>query len=114
MKLADIDYEQSMALVAEAEGSETGELIAMARYDLDPETRLADVALVVLDAFQNKGIGTTLFKQLVAHAKAQGVAGFTADVLVNNGRMLGIFNKSGERVETQLEGGIYRVKITFS
>jgi acyl-CoA hydrolase/ribosomal protein S18 acetylase RimI-like enzyme len=114
MKLADIDCEQSMALVAEAEGNDTGELIAIARYDLDPETRLADVALVVLDAFQDKGVGTALFKQLVTLAKEHAVPGFTADVLVNNGRMLGIFNKSGERVETRLEGGVYRVRVTFS
>lgn len=114
MKLADIDCEQSMALVAEPEHSDTGELIAMARYDLDPETRLADVALVVLDAYQSQGAGTALFKQLVVLAKAHGVRGFTADVLVDNGRMLGIFNKSGERVESQLESGAYRVKVTFS
>jgi acyl-CoA hydrolase/GNAT superfamily N-acetyltransferase len=114
MKLADIDCEQSMALVAEAEGVDTGELIAMARYDLEPGTRWADVALVVLDAFQGKGVGTTLFKQLVALAKEHGVLGFTADVLANNARMLGIFNKSGERVETRLDGGVYRVKVSFS
>lgn len=114
MKLADMDCEQSMALVAEAEGADTGELIAMARYDLEPGTGLADVALVVLDAFQGKGVGTALFKELVALAKAHGVAGFTADVLADNGRMLGIFNRSGERVETRLESGVYRVKITLA
>ena len=114
MKLADIDCEQSMALVAETESSDTGELIAMARYDLEPGTRWADVALVVLDAFQGKGVGTALFKELVALAKAHGVGGFTADVLADNGRMLGIFTRSGERVETRLESGVYRVKISFA
>lgn len=114
MQLADIDGEHSMALVAEAEHDDTGELIGIARYDLDPETGLADVALVVIDGFQGKGVGTALFRQLVVLAKAQGVAGFTADVLVNNGRMLSLFNKSGERVETRLDEGVYQVKISFS
>jgi len=114
MQLADIDGEQNMALVAEAEHDDTGELIGIARYDLDPETDFGDVALVVSDRFQGKGVGTALFKQLVTLAKAQGVKGFTADVLVNNGRMLGIFNKSGERVETRLDEGVYQVKVSFS
>ena len=114
MRLADIDCEQSMALVAELEGSETGELIAMARYDIEPSTGLGDVALVVDDRFQGKGVGTAIFKELVVLAKAYGVGGFTADVLATNGRMLAIFNKSGEQVESKLELGVYGVKITFA
>jgi acyl-CoA hydrolase/GNAT superfamily N-acetyltransferase len=113
LELVDVDCERNMALVATRDDNETSELIAMARYDVDPATRLADVAVVVLDAWQGKGVGTALFRRLAEVAKKRGVAGFTADVLVENGRMLAIFNKSGLRVQSRLEGGAYRVKMTF-
>jgi acyl-CoA hydrolase/GNAT superfamily N-acetyltransferase len=113
LDLVDVDYENSMALVSTREGDEAPELIAMARYDLDPATRLGDVALVVLDAWQGKGVGTMIFRRLAELARDRGVLGFTADVLVQNGRMLAIFNKSGLRVETRLEGGVYSVKMRF-
>jgi GNAT superfamily N-acetyltransferase len=113
LDLVDVDCERNMALVATRDGNETPELIAMARYDVDPATQLADVALVVLDAWQGKGVGTALFRRLADVGRKRGVAGFTADVLVENGRMLAIFNKSGLRVESQLEGGAYRVRMTF-
>jgi GNAT superfamily N-acetyltransferase len=111
--LVDVDQESSMALVATLEGTESRELIAMARYDVDPATRYGDVALVVLDAWQSKGVGTALFRRLAELGRVRGLAGFTADVLAGNGRMLAIFNKSGLRVETKLDGGVYRVTMRF-
>lgn len=113
LDLVDVDQESSMALVATLDATESGELVAMARYDVDPATRYGDVALVVLDAWQSKGVGTSLFRRLAELARSRGVAGFTADVLVGNGRMLAIFNKSGLRVETKLDGGVYRVSMRF-
>jgi GNAT superfamily N-acetyltransferase len=113
LELVDVDSERNMALVATHDGNDTSELVAMARYDVDPATQLADVALVVLDAWQGKGIGTALFTRLAEVARKRGIVGFTADVLVENGRMLAIFNKSGLRVESRLEAGAYRVRMTF-
>jgi acyl-CoA hydrolase/RimJ/RimL family protein N-acetyltransferase len=113
MDLVDVDYESSAAVVAVRDGDESNELIAMARYDLDPATRLGDVAVVVLDAWQGKGIGTCVFRRLSEVAREREISGFTADVLVGNGRMLAIFNKSGLKVETRLSGGVYHVRMTF-
>jgi acyl-CoA hydrolase/GNAT superfamily N-acetyltransferase len=111
MELADVDDERSLALVAEIEHGEASEIVALARYELDPVTRFADVAFVVLDAYQGKGLGTALFQRLLEVAQARGVAGFTADVLTTNGNMLGIFNKSGLEVESKLDSGVYQVRM---
>jgi acyl-CoA hydrolase/GNAT superfamily N-acetyltransferase len=110
--LTDVDCDQSMALVAELEG-DTSAIIGMIRYDVDPATQLADVALVVMDAYQGKGLGTALFRRMMTLARDGGVRGFTADVLANNGPMLGIFNKSGMRVESRLDAGVYKVRMEF-
>ena len=112
-ELVDLDFENNFAIVATHWADDTEELIAMGRYDLDPATHFADVAFVVLDAWQSKGVGSALFKRLVDAARSRGVQGFTADVRVTNGRMLSVFQRSGLRVETELDAGVYSVRIPF-
>jgi GNAT superfamily N-acetyltransferase len=85
----------------------------MIRYDVEPATRFADVSLVVRDAYQGKGLGTALFARIMELARSSGVLGFTADVLATNGRVLGIFHKSGMRVESKLDAGVYAVRMVF-
>jgi acyl-CoA hydrolase/GNAT superfamily N-acetyltransferase len=108
MALADVDSDLSMGLVAELE---SGEIVAMCRYDLDRATELADVAFVVLDAYQGKGLATALFQRMIELARERGVRGFSADVLASNGHMLRVFNKSGLRVESKLDAGVYHVRM---
>ena len=54
-----------------------------------------------------------LFRRLSRIGQARGVAGFTADVLVGNGRMLALFSNSGLRLESVLDQGVYRVRMSF-
>ena len=67
-ELANLDYDQSMGLVACQ--PESGDIIAVSRYDLDPATRLADLAFVVRDDWQGRGVGTLLMKRMTAIAQA--------------------------------------------
>jgi RimJ/RimL family protein N-acetyltransferase len=113
LRLVDLDYEQSMALVVTLPDEMGGEMIALSRYDLDPATRLADIAFVVLDAWQNQGIGTLLMKRMSEIAHARGVAGFTADTLASNQRMLRVFHESGMHVQSELADGVYHLTLTF-
>lgn len=109
LRWADIDYDLSVALVATV----GEEIVALGRYDVDPATRLAEVSLLVLDDWQGRGVGTVLFRRLAEIARARGVAGFSGDVLVNNARMLAIFNETGNPVESTLSGGVYHVRMSF-
>lgn len=111
-KLCDLDYESNMALVVCA-GDEHEDIVAMARYDVDPSRRLADIGLVVLDGWQEKGIGTTLLGRLTEIARARGLAGLSADVLLDNKPMLHLFQKSGMDVKLDLAGGTYVVTARF-
>ena len=45
----------------------------MARYDVDPATRLADVAFVVRDDWQGRGVGTALMRRMREVARARGL-----------------------------------------
>jgi len=97
VRLADLGEEDNLALAVTVETAAGEEIVALARYDLDPGTRLADVAFVVRDDWQRKGIGTLLMKTMAEIARARGVEGFAANVLEGNKAMLPVFAKSGLR-----------------
>ncbi|HEY3493861.1 MAG TPA: GNAT family N-acetyltransferase, partial [Polyangiaceae bacterium] len=113
LRLVDPGFDASVALIATVNGESGDELIGTARYDLTPSTGTAEVSLLVADAWQGRGVGTALFRRLATLGRARGVAGFTADVLPNNGRMLAVFNKSGLAVESKLDRGVYEVRMAF-
>ena len=111
-ELVDLDYDDSMALVA-TPGSEEQPIVAIARYDVEPKNRLADVAFVVADAWQGKGLGTFLMKRLAEIAQSRDIAGFTADVLARNVDMLDIFHRSGLKVHADRDGESYHLVMAF-
>jgi acyl-CoA hydrolase/GNAT superfamily N-acetyltransferase len=112
IKLCDLDYEQNMALLACA-ATDDREIVAMARYDVDPRTQLADIAFLVRDDWQNRGLGTLLMEKMTRVARARGLAGFTADVLTSNRPMLLIFQRSGLQVQSERAGNVYRLTARF-
>lgn len=113
VELANLDYEHNMALLVTRMENDCERIIGMARYDVDPATLMADVAFVVLDEQQNRGIGTLLMRRMVEIGKARGLAGFSAEVQAHNKRMMAIIQKSGEKVHSELRGNAYRVELCF-
>lgn len=111
-RLVDLDYHANMALVVETPGDRPT-IIGMCRYDVDPATNLADIAFVVVDEHQNKGVGTVLMRRMTEIARQRGLGGFSADVLTTNHGMLGVFHKSGLFVQTERTGGCYHLTATF-
>jgi GNAT superfamily N-acetyltransferase len=112
-KLVDSDYEHNMALLATLSDGPEEQILAMARYDVDPGTRLADIAFVVQDAWQGHGLGTLLMKRMGEIAKAHGVSGFTADVMESNKPMLMVFHKSGLHVRSETEDDMRHLTLWF-
>jgi acyl-CoA hydrolase len=110
-RLVDSDYTASMGLVVH--DPETGELIAMARYDVDPATLLGDIGFAVRDAWQRRGVGTRLMRRMSETARANGLTGFHADVLASNRGMLMVFQKSGLCVQSQFDGSAYHLQMRF-
>jgi GNAT superfamily N-acetyltransferase len=109
-----VDYDADMSLVVLTDHSQNAYIVGIAHYSKDPRTNFADAAFLVRDDWQGKGIGTHLMGHLASAAIARGIAGFTADVLVENHGMLRIFHKYGYPVESELEEGAYRLKIPFT
>lgn len=108
-----IDHRRDVAIVGTVPEAHGEEIIAVGRYYLNSRNNKAEVAFVVRDGWQNKGIGSFMFRHLIAIAKRNGIAGFTAEVLRDNYRMQAIFNHSGYQVQSRLEDEVYSFVIDF-
>ena len=79
------------------------------RYDrLD--ARDAEVAFVVRDDHQGRGLGAVLLEHLAAAAWERGVRRFVAEVLPSNRKMLATFREAGYAVSQRMEDGIFHVR----
>ena len=108
-----IDYREEMAIVGTIPEAYGDQIIAVGRYYLDPGTNRAEVAFIVRDQWQNRGLGTFLLKYLSTIAHGQGIAGFTAEVLVDNMPMLAVLRKSGFRLRSRLDGRVHSIELDF-
>ena len=108
-----IDHRRDVAVVATLPEVQGDQIIAVGTYYLNESTNKAEVAFVVRDSWQGKGLGTFIFQHLIKIAKRNGIAGFTAEVLRDNERMQSVFNNSGLNVSSSLEEGVYSFDMPF-
>lgn len=89
VRFTQIDYESEMALVATSGmDSQQEKIIGIARYYTQAEQESCEFAIVVADAWQNKGIGSQLMVSLLEIAKMKGVKRMIGRILADNVAML--------------------------
>ncbi|MBN2125103.1 MAG: GNAT family N-acetyltransferase [Deltaproteobacteria bacterium] len=108
-----IDYSQETVILAVLKDREKEVTVGLGQYSIYPEAHMADVAFVVKDEFQNRGIGNELLSYLTYLAQKQGLLGFTAEVLMENTAMLHLFDNMGFDIQKSGGGGIYELKMMF-
>jgi RimJ/RimL family protein N-acetyltransferase len=91
--LTEVDHRDHEALIAH---SEQGEPIGVARFVRDDDPERAEVAVVVVDAWQGRGVGTALLERLVDRAREEDVRIFTATILAENRDAIGLMKTFGE------------------
>ncbi|MCX5838020.1 MAG: GNAT family N-acetyltransferase, partial [Deltaproteobacteria bacterium] len=109
----NVDYQRIMSIVGTVEESGTERLIAEGRYVRHNDRPFADVAFVVDENFQGRGVASFLFETLIRVARELGIEGFTADVLADNKAMLKVFEKAPLPIRAVMEFGIYNLTIPF-
>lgn len=107
-----VDYHDTFGLVAEMWRGEHVEIVAVGRYSRLPCFDSAEVAFVVEDKEQGKGIGTHLLRVLSTIAKERGIKTFVAELLSDNVIMLDIFRKHDPGLKQMVDGSSHHV--TFS
>lgn len=109
-----IDYSMEMVILAVVEEGEQETVVGLGQYLIEESRHWAEVALVVRDDYQNRGIGTELLSYLTYLARRQGLLGFTAEVLVENRPMLRLFEKAGFSTQRRAAGETYALRLAFS
>lgn len=103
--LTNVDHHQHEALVALEPGEGRG--LAVARFIKDPDDpRTAEVAIVVADEWQNRGLGRALLERLVERAVEEGVQRFSATVLALNHDIVALLRKVGPVEQLRSDSGV--------
>ncbi len=105
-RLVEVDYRDRFALVAVLDA----QVVAVVRYDRKDDTG-AEVALVVEDDQQRRGLATVMLEHLAAVARSNGIDRFDAETLPDNRRMLDVFRHAGFAVTSHFDDGV--IDISF-
>jgi len=97
--LVDVDPHSRMALVAVIGEARDEQFIGVARYAADADGRDCEFGVAVADAWQCRGVGTTLVRVLFEHAKGEGFRSIYGHVLADNQRMMELAEWLGLRVD---------------
>ncbi|MGW7333897.1 GNAT family N-acetyltransferase, partial [Streptomyces sp. NPDC054840] len=96
-----------------------GEFIGTVRYDrIDGDGRPAsgpadeaEVAFLVQDAHQRRGVASTLLEHIGAVARERGIRRFAAEVLPANTKMIKVFTDAGYQQKRSFEDGSVRLTL---
>ena len=107
----DVDYADRYGLLAET-GTPT-RIVSHASYIRIDDDR-AEVAFLVADAWQGRGISTILLAHLAGAADQHGISTFVADVLPANHRMIEVFRQSGFPIDTHATRDSIQIELPTS
>ncbi len=99
---ARADQVDHVALVA----LEGGQIVADGRLVHDG-TGEAEIAVVVSDAFQGRGIGRRMVGALIEQARARGWTHIRADFLSENRRMIGLLRDAGFAISRDAHSAVF-------
>lgn len=108
-RFTHVDYVNRLGLV----GLIGDDLIGVARYDRYRARSDAEVAFFVDDEHHRRGVATILLEHLAVAAREAGISAFTASVLPQNRRMLGVFTQAGFAVSSRFEDGVVEVQLAI-
>ena len=96
-RMCFIDYDRQMAFLAIRTNPKTGdqEVTGVGRLVQMQPQRVAELAVIVSDVFQRRGIGTLLMEQMIEFAKAEKVERIVGSVLFENRPMRTLFERFG-------------------
>ena len=109
LRFCTVDYVNSYAFVAEAVEAGQKVMVAVGRYSRLPSGTSAEVAFVIDDVYQERGIGTKMIEWLAIVARKNGIDTFEALVLPENTMMMSVFQGYGFHMSKQLKNDVYHV-----
>lgn len=105
--MLDVDHHDKQFLVAVAQE----EIVGHAMYVRLGDDTEAEIAIIIEDGWQSKGVGKLLLSELAQRAKLRGIETFTAEVLGENRRMLGLGAAMFSGTAYTIKDGLYHVRM---
>src|SRR4051812_21337907 len=104
-RFTHVDHDQRVAFVLTLQG----QMIAVGRYDVVKPGE-AEVAFLVEDQHQGRGIAQILLEHLAQAARERGIERFVAEALPDNQRMIQTFRDAGYRVVSAYDEGVLHLE----
>ncbi|MEU7629271.1 GNAT family N-acetyltransferase [Nocardia sp. NPDC049220] len=106
-----VDYHDRVGLVLELGAA----IVAVGRYDLLDRAgpRAAEVAFVVADGHQGRGLGSVLLEHLAGAAAENKIETFVAEVLAENTVMVTVFREAGYQIERSRDGSVLHLEFAI-
>jgi len=100
VRFTQIDYDREMALIAVIRETDRDIEVGVTRYAINPDHESCEFALVVSDAWQQRGIGSRLLTCLMEAARTRGLRIMEGEVLADNRHMLDLARSLGFATST--------------
>jgi acetyltransferase len=111
-RICFIDYDREMALVVERKKEDgAAEIIGIGRLSKLRGREEAELAVLVDDHYQHQGMGTELYRRLIAVARDEKVKLVVSTILGENREMRAICQKLGFKMEVDMEDGTVRAEL---
>lgn len=112
-RFTEVDHHDRVAFVLTV----AKKMIAVGRFDRLPnkpgEPVIAEVAFLVQDAHQGRGIAQLLLEHLAQAGRERGIDKFEAEVLPENQKMIQIFREAGYEVAGGYQDGVMRLEFSI-
>jgi acetyltransferase len=95
MEMLQLDDTNVTALIAVVRKDDAEQAVGEARYVTNSSGELAEAAVVIADEWQNLGLGTALFVDLLMEAKRAGLSKIIAYFELENGSVIHLGQKFG-------------------
>ncbi|MER7247351.1 GNAT family N-acetyltransferase [Kribbella sp. NPDC000426] len=108
-RFTTVDYHDRLALIVTV----GDEMIGVGRYERTGR-RTAEVAFLIEDAHQGRGLGQLFLEHLAQAARENGIHRFVAEVLPDNRKMITVFAEAGYKVAREFEDGVIVVEFDIA
>ena len=116
-RITGADFEATVALLVTIGAGEDEVVIGGASYAVEGSTttagRRAEVAFLVEEDFQGRGIASLLMRHIIAIARANGLDALEADVLSRNLPMLKVFRRCGLPMAVRHQGDVTHATLSL-
>jgi len=115
-RICFIDYDREIAIVADYTWPATGEheILAIGRLSKLPGERTAEMALLVRDQYQRRGLGIELLRRLIQVARDEHLDSIQAYMLRENIEMRSLVEKVGFHVGPADETGVQLTSLALN